>query len=71
MPTVKPPPFEVLSAEFVAAARRPVELPPPTKLEIAFVGKSNVGTNECSNGRECDFPHRHADMSAPWRRFNC
>ena len=49
MPTVKPPPFEVLSAEFVAAARRPVELPPPTKLEIAFVGKSNVGKSSLLN----------------------
>jgi GTP-binding protein len=46
---VKPPPFEVRSAEFVAAARRPVELPPPTKLEIAFVGRSNVGKSSLLN----------------------
>ncbi len=49
MPTVKPPLFTVQSAEFVAAARRPVELPPPTKLEIAFVGKSNVGKSSLLN----------------------
>jgi GTP-binding protein len=47
-----PPPlplFQVQSAEFVAAARRPAELPPPTKLEIAFVGKSNVGKSSLLN----------------------
>jgi GTP-binding protein len=49
VPTVKPPLFEVRSAEFVYAARRPVELPPPTKLEIAFVGKSNVGKSSLLN----------------------
>lgn len=49
MPTAKPPLFQVQSAEFVAAARRPAELPPPTKLEIAFVGKSNVGKSSLLN----------------------
>ena len=49
MPTVKPPLFHVQSAEFVAAARRPDELPPPTKLEIAFVGRSNVGKSSMLN----------------------
>jgi GTP-binding protein len=49
MATVKPPPFHVQSAEFVAAARRPAELPPPTKLEIAFVGRSNVGKSSLLN----------------------
>lgn len=49
MPTVKPPFFHVQSAEFVAAARRPQELPPPTKLEIAFVGRSNVGKSSLLN----------------------
>jgi GTP-binding protein len=39
----------VQSAEFIAAARRPAELPPPTKLEIAFVGKSNVGKSSLLN----------------------
>lgn len=47
MPT--PPLFQVQSAEFVAAARRPAELPPPTKLEIAFVGRSNVGKSSLLN----------------------
>lgn len=49
MPTPKPPLFHVQSAEFVAAARRPDELPPPTKLEIAFVGRSNVGKSSLLN----------------------
>ena len=49
MPSVKPPPFHVQHAEFVAAARRPAELPPPTKLEIAFVGRSNVGKSSLLN----------------------
>jgi GTP-binding protein len=49
LPALKPPFFHVASAEFVAAARRPDELPPPTKLEIAFVGRSNVGTSSLLN----------------------
>jgi len=49
LPSVKPPVFHVQSAEFVAAARRPDELPPPTKLEIAFVGRSNVGKSSLLN----------------------
>jgi GTP-binding protein len=46
---VKPPFFHVQAAEFVAAARRPAELPPPTKAEIAFVGRSNVGKSSLLN----------------------
>lgn len=46
---VKPPMFQVQHAEFVAAARRPSELPPPTKLELAFVGRSNVGKSSLLN----------------------
>src|SRR6478735_5607318 len=49
LPSVKPPPFVVRSAEFVYAARRPAELPPPTQLEIAFVGRSNVGKSSMLN----------------------
>jgi len=49
LPALKPPFFHVASAEFVAAARRPEELPPPTKLEIAFVGRSNVGKSSLLN----------------------
>lgn len=45
----KPPFFHVQSAEFVAAARRPEELPPPTKSEIVFVGRSNVGKSSMLN----------------------
>jgi GTP-binding protein len=49
VPTAKPPVFQVQSAEFVAAARRPQELPPPTKAEIAFIGRSNVGKSSLLN----------------------
>ncbi len=49
MPAVKNAPFQVQRAEFVAAARRPAELPPPTKVEIAFVGRSNVGKSSLLN----------------------
>lgn len=42
-------PFQVQRAEFVAAARRPAELPAPTKIEIAFVGRSNVGKSSLLN----------------------
>jgi len=49
MPVLKTPPFRVQSAEFVAAARRPEELPPPTRLEIAFAGRSNVGKSSLLN----------------------
>ena len=51
MPSPSPslPFFHVQHAEFVAAARRPEELPPPTKLEIAFVGRSNVGKSSLLN----------------------
>jgi GTP-binding protein len=49
MAAVKPPPFLVHAVEFVAAARRPAELPPPTKLELAFVGRSNVGKSSLLN----------------------
>jgi GTP-binding protein len=49
VPAVKPPVFHVSTVEFVAAARRPAELPPPTKLEIAFVGRSNVGKSSLLN----------------------
>lgn len=43
------PPFSIQHAEFVAAARRPAELPAPAKIEIAFVGRSNVGKSSLLN----------------------
>lgn len=46
---VKLPAFRILSAEFIAAARRPAELPAPTLTEIAFVGRSNVGKSSLLN----------------------
>jgi GTP-binding protein len=49
MASAKTPPFHVQHAEFVAAARRPAELPAPTKIEIAFVGRSNVGKSSLLN----------------------
>ena len=49
MSAAKLPVFHVSTVEFVAAARRPAELPPPTKLEIAFVGRSNVGKSSLLN----------------------
>jgi GTP-binding protein len=49
VPAPKPPVFQVQSAEFLAAARSPSELPAPTQLEIAFVGRSNVGKSSLLN----------------------
>jgi GTP-binding protein len=49
MAATKAPPFQARHAEFVAAARRPAELPPPTKIEIALVGRSNVGKSSLLN----------------------
>jgi GTP-binding protein len=39
----------VVSAEFVAAAARPAELPPAMSVEIAFAGRSNVGKSTLLN----------------------
>ena len=49
MTAAKSPVFQVHSAEFLAAARSPAELPAPTQLEIAFVGRSNVGKSSLLN----------------------
>jgi GTP-binding protein len=38
-----------LSAEFTAAAARPVELPPAVAVEVAFAGRSNVGKSTLLN----------------------
>jgi GTP-binding protein len=46
---VRPDAARVVSAEFTAAARTPVELPPPTLIEIAFAGRSNVGKSSVLN----------------------
>jgi len=45
----KPEPPLVVSAEFVAAASRPRELPPAQSVEIAFAGRSNVGKSTLLN----------------------
>ncbi|HEX6273687.1 MAG TPA: ribosome biogenesis GTP-binding protein YihA/YsxC [Polyangiaceae bacterium] len=39
----------VVSAEYAASAARPVELPPPVAVEIAFAGRSNVGKSTLLN----------------------
>ncbi len=44
-----PPSPEVHESRFVAAATRLGDLPPPTLLEIAFVGRSNVGKSSLMN----------------------
>jgi GTP-binding protein len=46
----KPAPLPVaLSAEFLAAAARPAELPPSVAVEVAFAGRSNVGKSTLLN----------------------
>ncbi len=49
MSRLHPPPPRVSSAEFVAAATRAEQLPPPSTLEVAFAGRSNVGKSSLMN----------------------
>ncbi len=44
-----PQPFDVLVAEFVAAAAEGNQLPPPALAEVAFAGRSNVGKSSMLN----------------------
>ncbi|HEY3667066.1 MAG TPA: ribosome biogenesis GTP-binding protein YihA/YsxC [Polyangiaceae bacterium] len=46
---VRPEASRVVNAEFAAAAKGAVELPPPTQIEIAFAGRSNVGKSSLLN----------------------
>lgn len=39
----------IVNAEFSAAAKGQLELPPPTQIEIAFAGRSNVGKSSLLN----------------------
>ena len=39
----------IVNAEFSAAAKGALELPPPTQIEIAFAGRSNVGKSSLLN----------------------
>lgn len=39
----------IVNAEFAAAAKSAAELPPPTQIEIAFAGRSNVGKSSLLN----------------------
>jgi len=41
--------FDAIDARFVAAAKRPEELPPPVGVELAFAGRSNVGKSSLLN----------------------
>jgi GTP-binding protein len=45
----RPGPSRIVNAEFSAAAKGAVELPPPTQIEIAFAGRSNVGKSSLLN----------------------
>jgi GTP-binding protein len=45
----RPNPSRIVNAEFAAAAKGAVELPPPTQIEIAFAGRSNVGKSSLLN----------------------
>jgi GTP-binding protein len=40
---------EIVSAEFVAGAKESKQLPPPTLVEVAFAGRSNVGKSSLLN----------------------
>ncbi|MBI2395621.1 MAG: ribosome biogenesis GTP-binding protein YsxC [Deltaproteobacteria bacterium] len=44
-----PAPWDVLTAEFLAAAADPCSLPAPAMAEIAFAGRSNVGKSSMLN----------------------
>ncbi len=44
-----PSPYDVLRAEFVAAAADERSMPPPALAEIAFAGRSNVGKSSMMN----------------------
>jgi GTP-binding protein len=46
---VRPSASRIVNAEFSAAAKGAVELPPPTQIEIAFAGRSNVGKSSLLN----------------------
>lgn len=46
---MKPDPFRIIAAEFVAGAGPGASLPAPTYAEIAFAGRSNVGKSSLIN----------------------
>jgi GTP-binding protein len=45
----RPQPWQIVEAEFMAAAQAPAQLPPPLELEVAFAGRSNVGKSSLMN----------------------
>lgn len=42
-------PLRIVSGDFIAAAATPASIPPPQEIEIAFVGRSNVGKSSLLN----------------------
>jgi GTP-binding protein len=42
-------PFDIIDANFAAAAHAVAELPPPVGVEVAFAGRSNVGKSSLLN----------------------
>ncbi len=47
--TVRTAPYDIVEAEFVAAAAAVDQLPPPLGVELAFAGRSNVGKSSLMN----------------------
>jgi GTP-binding protein len=49
-PASPPDPHRIVAAEFIGGAGPGATLPPPTSVEIAFAGRSNVGKSSLING---------------------
>lgn len=49
MTTLDRDPLRIVSGDFVAAAKSGASIPPPSQLEIAFLGRSNVGKSTLLN----------------------
>jgi GTP-binding protein len=42
-------PLRIVAGDFIAAAAVPTSIPPPSEVEVAFVGRSNVGKSSLLN----------------------
>jgi len=49
MTTAKTQPWQIVEAEFMAAAADGASMPPPISVEVAFAGRSNVGKSSLMN----------------------